>query len=678
MKELPFYRSICLKLILSFLIPVVCIIVLGAVSYTRASDEIVTIYRESSEQTMNMMQQYLDLIMSSEREEFKAYVGSTDLIRYYKGLMEDLDALSTKNEFTGKFRDKLNRDSKVSNIFVISDEGNSIYSSLKAPVKDAYSQFIRSPAGEIVRDSPYDWHVFGQNTAVDAAVNADTETYALRLVRKLNDIPQVLVVDISASAVREAMQSMDPGEDGYVVLVTGDGSEFFSYKDTAAEAPIVYGTDYYESARASEERGGSRTVYVEGEEFLFVYSRLESCDAMLATLIHSDTVLANTADIKSLTVVLTIVAAVIAGLLGTVISRRMSRTIHYILRQLGKVAKGDLTVHLTTKRKDEFGLLCGGVNDTVANVKTLIASVSEVSGQVGEAAAYVAETSGTFMETSQDIQNAVSEIEIGVNRLDVGSGDCLNQMDTLSGKIANVSSNAGEIEKLTSLAGATISSGISSVQGLTESAVSTTEITHNVITSIEELENKSRSISNIVSAINDIAEQTNLLSLNASIEAARAGDAGRGFAVVAEEIRRLADQCLVSSGQIAEIVDEIVAQTRDVVAIARQAETVVSSQSGAVEETTSSFRKIDRQVEELLMALKTITGNVQEMNGARNETLTAIESISAASTETAACSTSVYDAAGTQLTAIQTLDEAAQKLAARADSLIDMLSAFSI
>lgn len=678
MRELPFYRSIRLKLILSFLIPVVCIIVLGAASYTRASDEIVTIYRESSEQTMNMMQQYLDLIMSSEREEFKAYVGSTDLIRYYKGLLEDLDALSTKNEFTGKFRDKLNRDSKVSNLFVISDGGNSIYSALKAPVKDAYTQFIRSSEGETMLESPYDWHVFGQNTTVDTVINADTETYALRLARKLNDIPQVLVVDISASAVREVMQSMDPGEDGYVVLVTADGSEFFSYKEAVAKAPVVYGTDYYESAMASEEHYGSRTVYLEGEEYLFVYSRLESCDAMLATLIHSDTVLANTADIKSLSVVLTIVAAIIAGLLGTVISRRMSRTIHYILRQLRRVAQGDLTIHLTTKRKDEFGLLCAGINDTVANVKTLIASVNEVSGQVGEAAAYVAETSGTFMETSQDIQNAVSEIEIGVSRLDVGSGDCLNQMDTLSGKIANVSSNADEIEKLTSLAGATISSGINSVQGLTESAVSTTEITHNVIISIGELENKSRSISNIVSAINDIAEQTNLLSLNASIEAARAGDAGRGFAVVAEEIRRLADQCLVSSGQIAEIVDEIVAQTKDVVAIARQAETVVSSQSGAVEETTSSFRKIDRQVEELLLALKTITGNVQEMNGARNETLSAIESISAASTETAACSTSVYDAAGTQLTAIQTLDEAAQKLAARADSLIDMLSAFRI
>ena len=238
--------------------------------------------------------------------------------------------------------------------------------------------------------------------------------------------------------------------------------------------------------------------------------------------------LSKTSDIQKLSIALTIIAAIIAFVLGAVIAGRMSGTIHYILRQLRKVSKGDLTIHLTTKRKDELGLLCDGVNDTVSNVKSLITSVNDVSQQVGEAAAYVAEASGTFMETSQDIQNAVSEIEIGVNKLDTGSGDCLNQMDMLSGKINNVSSNADEIEKLTNATGTTINSGISSVQGLTKSAESTAEITRNVISSIEELENKSKSISNIVSAINDIAEQTNLLSLNASIEAARAGEAGRG------------------------------------------------------------------------------------------------------------------------------------------------------
>jgi methyl-accepting chemotaxis protein len=399
---------------------------------------------------------------------------------------------------------------------------------------------------------------------------------------------------------------------------------------------------------------------------------------MVAALIPESVVLLETADIKQLSVILTIVAAIIALLLGTLISRQMSGTIRYILRQLDKVSKGDLTVHLTSKRKDEFGLLCDGVNDTVEQVKGLIVHVNEVSNQLTNAAAYVSEASGTFLETSQDIQNAVSEIEVGVNRLDSGSEDCMTQMDSLSGKITNVSQNADEIGKLTSSTGNTISSGIESVQGLTASAQSTTEITQNVIVAIQELETKSKSISKIVSAINDIAEQTNLLSLNASIEAARAGEAGKGFAVVAEEIRKLSDQCLGSAGQISTIVNEIVEKTQDVVSIAQQAEEVVSTQAGAVEETTASFRQIDQQVESLLSALATIASNVQEMNSSRSQTLEAIEGISAVSAETAACSTSVYSSAGSQMNAIKDLDQAAQDLRERADRMVEILGTFTV
>jgi methyl-accepting chemotaxis protein len=428
----------------------------------------------------------------------------------------------------------------------------------------------------------------------------------------------------------------------------------------------------------SESTSGNRIVSIDGRNYLFVYSKLELGDVMVAALIPESVMLQETADIKQLSVILTIIAAIIAMLLGTLISRQMSGTIQYILRQLRKVSKGDLTIHLTSKRKDEFGLLCDGVNDTVAHVKGLIEHVNEVSGQLTAAAAYVSEASGMFLETSQDIQNAVSEIEIGVNRLDSGSEDCMTQMDSLSGKITNVSQNADEIGKLTSTTGDTISNGIESVQGLTASAQSTTEITQNVILAIQELELKSKSISKIVSAINDIAEQTNLLSLNASIEAARAGEAGRGFAVVAEEIRKLSDQCLGSAGQISTIVNEIVEKTQDVVSIAQQAEEVVSTQAGAVEETTASFRQIDQQVESLLAALATISTNVQEMNSSRSETLEAIESISAVSAETAACSSTVYSSAGSQLDAIKDLDQAAQDLRERADKLVDVLGTFSV
>ena len=126
------------------------------------------------------------------------------------------------------------------------------------------------------------------------------------------------------------------------------------------------------------------------------------------------------------------------------------------------------------------------------------------------------------------------------------------------------------------------------------------------------------------------------------------------------------------------IVKEISTKTNDVVEIATQAETVVSSQAGAVEQTTNSFRQIDEQVESLIEALNTITTDVADMNSSRHETLEAITSISAVSAETAACTSSVSDSAGTQQSAIANLDQASLNLRNKAEQLVEILTQFQI
>lgn len=676
--EIPFYRSISVRLIGAFLVPVMGVVALGVVSYQTASNAIINTYKESVQQTMKTMQQYVDLIIKSEQDEFATYLTDEVLKRYFDGGMEGSDEIRVRREYEQKLQSKQVSDDKVHSLYILADSRRTILPELAVEERDMHTEYMQTAQGEMVSQSTNDWFIFGQDDETDELLELSDSDYSIRMAKMVNIRPAVLVVNLNADCIRTTMNSMDPGKGGYVSLITSDGKEFYSDSENMPDKNLVYGTDFYKKALEGKEQTGNQMVRLKGRQYLFVYSRLDMGDAMVTALIPSSRLLEQSADIKRLAMILTVLCAILAMALGAWISRDMTGTIQYILRQLRKVAKGDLTVTLKGKRQDEFGLLCNGVNDTVDHVKSLIRDVNEVSEQVGNAAAHLARTSGTFMETSRNIQEAVIEIEGGVNKLDSGSDNCLSQMDSLSGKISNVSSNTDELEKLSNETGETINAGIASVQSLTKSSELTVDITRNVIQSVQQLERKSKQISTIVSAINEIAEQTNLLSLNASIEAARAGEAGRGFSVVAEEIRKLADQCLVSSSQIASIVDDIVSGTGDVVEIARRAEKAVSSQYSVVEDTTDSFRQIDGLVARLIQALQIISNNVQEMNSARNETLSAIESISDASSQTAECSASVHAATGTQMEAVENLEMASRGLTEKADNLLKALATFQI
>ena len=670
------FRGIGFRLISSFMVPVICIIALGTISYTEASNAIVNNYKESALQSVELTTEYMDLLTTSVKNDLKSFLSDERTSYYFGNIYSEMDAIKYGNELETLLMNRLVADDKLTAIYMVSDRVETLNSAKKDMGANLYSDYYGTEQGRANNTNL--WNLFGVDAETDALLETDSESYALRMTREMSNTKALMIIDVKADVVRTALQQIDPGVGGFVAFVTSDGKEFYADKSVDTSTTRIANQDFYQKALNSESESGSAQINIQGKGYLFLYSKLAFGNAMTVVLIPESSLLEKASDIKSLTVLVTLIAALIAIVLGFIISRDMINVITYILGQLRKVAKGDLTVELQVKRKDEFGVLAQGVNQTVAHVKDLILRVNEVSGELNDAVENITTTSNTFMTTSTDIQSAVSEIEIGVNKLDSGSGECLNQMDSLSGKIKNVSSNAEEISKLTSETETMINEGICSVQGLTECAESTTKITRNVIEAIEELEVKSKSISQIVSAINDIAEQTNLLSLNASIEAARAGEAGRGFAVVAEEIRNLADQCMVSAGQINVIVNEIVLKTGQVVVIAKEAEDVVSTQATAVEETTDSFRLIDKHVESLLEALETISNNVTEMNHSRNETLGAIESISAVSAETAACSSSVYTTAETQLATTIELEKASKELLEKAENMKQMLSTFNV
>jgi len=674
--KLSLLQSIKFRLILAFLVPVICILVLGFVTYEKASTSLVANYKESTRQTVDTLRQYISLVVNSERDQFKTYANDADVKLYFGKGQSAEDAGATKKTIKDKLTSQMALDSKLNSVFMLSDDDYSIYVGSSKLDANLLTEYKATTQGAIVSSDEYSWMVFGQDPESDALLSLDTSTYSVRIARVLNR-NCIMLININSDIISQTLSTLDPGDGGYVALITSDGVEYYSSTDNAPKSPIKDST-FYQNTLTSDEEQGTMSVTFDGADYLYLYSKLDSGDAYIVALVPQSRILEEATGIKNISVIFTLIAAVIALVLGTIISSQMSGTINYIIRQLKKVAAGNLTVTLTPKRQDELGLLCNSVNDTVSNVKDMIIKVSHVGDELNESADYVKNASDTFVDTSKGIQNMIDKIGDGMNRLDTGSENCLSEMDTLSGNINNVSLNAEQISKLAKDTGDVVTNGESSISGLSKSADATKEITNSVIASIKELNEKTKSIGAIVDVINGIAEQTNLLSLNASIEAARAGEAGRGFAVVAEEIRHLADQSQSSAGEIANIIVEITGKTQDVVNTAGEASKVVESQSSAIDNMKSSFSEINNKVTELLDALGLILDNVNAMNQSRNQTLQAIEGITNVSNETSQNSSIVNESAKKQFVAGEELESAANELRSRAESLVEILGTFEV
>lgn len=674
-----FFHRIRFKLTLAFLVPVVFIIVLGYASFNKALVGIVGNYEESVNQTMRMMNEYLTLVFDTAQTNYKGHVDNDQLRQYLRGLFDkDTTKLYTfSKEYTTNLHEAVALDAMLSNINVLTDTQECIGTGRFSGDK-IFSAYISTPQGTMVNESQYTFFLFGNQSEIDEKIGTDSSRYAVRLARYINNAAAVLLVDISADYVQPILASLDGGENSYTGLITCDGTEFINAVSGEAPAKLFTETDFYAEAVASEETEGSQYVEYQGEEYLFLYSKLGGRGATICSLIPQKNIIARVADIKEITIWLVVAAAMIAIAMGSIIAGRYSKSINGIVRKLQRVGEGDLTVQTNIKGHDEFKLLADGIMEMVTSMKSLITSVTEASLELTEAAEWVSKSSNTFVETSDGIKNAVAEIETGTSRLDVDSAECLREMDALSERIGFVSQNAANISSLTNETGNVISSGLSSMDALTESAASTTQITGQVIDAIQELEEKSKSIGQIIKTINDIAEETNLLSLNASIEAARAGEAGRGFAVVAEEIKKLADESMESSAEIQRIVEEIIKGTGQVVTVAKHAEDTVKMQSDAVDNTTGSFSAIDEKVASLMESLTQIEHDVKNMESARENTLSAITNISAVSAEAASGSATVYTAAGKQMDTVLELEEAAGKLSSKAEELTELLQKFKI
>ncbi|MCC9005388.1 methyl-accepting chemotaxis protein [Pseudomonas putida] len=246
---------------------------------------------------------------------------------------------------------------------------------------------------------------------------------------------------------------------------------------------------------------------------------------------------------KGSMVVSLLLAIVAAGICGLLLMRAITAPMQRIVHALDRLRSGDLSMRLSLDRKDEFGAIESGFNEMAEALANLVAQAQRSSVQVTTSVTEIAATSKQQQATATETAATTTEIGATSREIAATSRDLVRTMTEVTSAADQASSLAGSGQQ-----------GLARMEETMHQVMGAADLVNAKLGILNE---KASNITQMVVTIVKVADQTNLLSLNAAIEAEKAGEYGRGFAVVATEVRRLADQTAVATYDIEQMVREI-------------------------------------------------------------------------------------------------------------------------
>ncbi len=324
---------------------------------------------------------------------------------------------------------------------------------------------------------------------------------------------------------------------------------------------------------------------------------------------------------KAFITVVSVVAVVFCVLITLLLARIIITPIKTVVAALKDIAEGegDLTQRIDIDTRDEIGELAKWFNAFIARLNNIVVdigmnseTVTASSGELLSVSEQMAEDAEDLSGRSNSVATAAEEMSSSMNSVAAAS----EQAATNLGMVANAASQM----KMTL---SEIASNCEKARGITENAASKVDSASG---RVEQLGTSARDINKVTEVITDIAEQTNLLALNATIEAARAGEAGKGFAVVASEIKGLASQTADATLDIKEKIKSIQRSTDDTVrdveqitVVISEVTEIVSAIAAAIEEQSVSATEVAENIEQASTGIGEVNENVAQSSQVSSE-----------------------------------------------------------
>ncbi|UQQ35345.1 methyl-accepting chemotaxis protein [Paenibacillus polymyxa] len=382
--------------------------------------------------------------------------------------------------------------------------------------------------------------------------------------------------------------------------------------------------------------------------------------------------------LRLISILLTLAGLIASSLLGYLIIRSIHHPIRYLRGRVREIAEGNLAVDIRTFSQDELGQLTADFNIMVSRMKELISTVSQSIGRVNTSAHELTFIAEQTTATGEEMTSGINEIAVGASEQASLTEATSRETMALSDTIEKVNVRNKKMTSLSSEAEIVLRGGMDKVKKLQDHNLQTTEANQLVVQHIEGLAEQMLTISTIVQTINEVSEQTKLLALNASIEAARAGDSGKGFAVVATEIRKLSTMTYESTERINTTIARLKAEVSQTLQVMNQTEVIISEQSLIVQESGTVFESIMDMLKEIISSIQEMDGDIGQMNVSREQVISSIIKISDVARDAASATEEISSASNDQSQAYSHLHSAAEQLKQSSQQVSEMISRFRI
>lgn len=635
------------------------------------------LYSNTQKMILRKSEAVLEASAESVQEQVIGWMNETitvldtqrDSLEYFD--LDEAGKLAYIKHTAGKY------DSFPSGIYIGSNDG-----------KLTHATFEPGPDYNIFEKSWYHEGLESEEFAFGAVYfDEDSQAYVVGAAGQFKDssgtVTGVAAADIYLSAISEIVKNVTLEQTGGAFLVESSTDTIIGHKDSSLVGALL--TDCsepiytYAADRIHSGQTGLFHIEESGAQDMYLNIRaVPNSSWRIVAYVPDEEILS---DLNQLSKMIIVVAA--AGCLLLLLM--MERLIHMTVKPVRALSKaietmtnGDFTVTVNAKSSDEIGVMADGIKRFAESMRETISRISDVSYSLSAQAEESDGISRTLSDASNLQADSMNEMKRTVDELAVSISEVAGQAAELSLLVTDTMNNGRTADEKMKETVTVSEGGRAEMENIAVSIQDITGKMDSLETCAVQMDASIGKINTIVELIREIAEETNLLSLNASIEAAGAGEAGRGFAVVATQIGKLAGTSKNAVNDIAALTDEISGIVKKTVQETKESAGVIKESAAVVESTEKTFRNICSSIGITQEAIEIMVNKVREVNDIAVNVAGITQEQSAASQEISATAETMADNALKVNENSKTVADSAKQLKENAGEMKEEMERFTV